>query len=256
MASLDGNQPELAQGPTVSSAAPTANPSAPQEYICQRSLNFYKSAACDSLVTQAAVGRHLRFLTLPADGDPPTTAARVQLCEDDYVGWLAIADLAHLIPATAPYIAPVLTPSTIQARLPQVIAYTRQAMTQPNEYLWGGTVPPHFDCSGLIQAAFASAGIQLPRDSYQQETFTQRIKLEDLQPGDLLFFGTPEKTTHVALYLVAGRYVHSSGKDQGRNGIGVDSIWQLSDPISQAYHSQIRCAGRVVSSYQPGNRRG
>lgn len=225
----------------------------PEEHVCLRSLNFYKSEACNGLVTQAAQGRHLRFLALPT---ADSSAVQVQLCDDDYGGWLAIADLPYLAPATQPYAAPVLTAEAIQQCLPQAIAYAQRAMTQPNEYLWGGTVAPNFDCSGLVQAAFASAGIRLPRDAYQQEAFTQRMDLIALQPGDLIFFGTPEKTTHVALYFGAGRYIHSSGKDQGRNGIGIDSIWDLSDPISQTYHSQIRCAGRVVSSYKPGNLRG
>lgn len=239
------------------------------EYVCLRSLNLYQSPAGEGLVTQAAEGRHLRFVGLPKATDAGLMAVQVRLCEDDYQGWLLVAALPHLAPAEHPYQAPMLTAAAIRQRLPQAIAYAHHAMAQPNEYLWGGTVPPNFDCSGLMQAAFASAGIRLPRDSYQQEAFTERLdwdfcqgqtgcsslESDPLQPGDLIFFGTPEKTTHVALYLGAGRYIHSSGKDQGRNGIGIDSIWDLSDAISHAYCGQIRCAGRVVNSYQPDNLR-
>ncbi|MEL6881658.1 MAG: C40 family peptidase, partial [Cyanobacteria bacterium J06607_10] len=136
-------------------------------------------------------------------------------------------------------------------RLPQVIDFARAAKAVRNEYLWGGATAPNYDCSGLVQAAFMSAGILLPRDSYQQEDFTERVSQEDLQPGDLLFFGTPERTTHVAIYLGDGQYIHSSGKDKGRNGIGIDSIVDLSDPVSQGYFELIRCFGRVTKCYQP-----
>jgi cell wall-associated NlpC family hydrolase len=141
--------------------------------------------------------------------------------------------------------------AAIAPRLPQVIDFTQRAMATPNTYLWGGTVGPNYDCSGLIQAAFASVGIRLPRDSYQQEAFTEAIAWGDLEPGDLIFFGTPEHTKHVALYLGQGRYIHSSGLDQGRNGIGIDSLENLSDPVSAAYQAQLRRPGRVMVSYCP-----
>jgi len=218
-----------------------------QEYYCQRDLNLYKSPDCDSLVTQAASGRHLRFQT----GSPQGSAISVQLCEDDYSGWVAIADLPRLALAPTPYQAPVLTADEIQARLPAVIHFAKSAMTSPNSYLWGGTLGPDYDCSGLVQAAFASEGIRLPRDSYQQEAFVTPLPMSELQPGDLLFFGSRDRTTHVALYLGDGNYIHSSGKDQGRNGIGIDSITRLADPVSQRYHAQLRGGGRITHSYQP-----
>ncbi|MEM9162921.1 MAG: C40 family peptidase, partial [Cyanobacteria bacterium P01_F01_bin.4] len=110
---------------------------------------------------------------------------------------------------------------------------------------------PHYDCSGLMQAAFSSVGIQLPRDAYQQESFAHKINRADLQPGDLIFFGHETRITHVALYLGEGKYIHSSGKDQGRNGIGIDSISDLSHPVSQIYYDQIKSYGRIIRSYLP-----
>ncbi|MBD2256325.1 C40 family peptidase [Pseudanabaena sp. FACHB-2040] len=223
----------------------------PAEFICQTALNLYKSPQQESLVTQAAAGRHLRPIAIPQEPEEMLAAIEVCLCEDDYPGWLAIADLPHLQPAPTPYQPTPLTRAAIQARLPAVIDFTQAAMAQPNQYLWGGTIGPNYDCSGLMQTAFAAAGIRLPRDAYQQEAFTQPIALTNLQPGDLIFFGTAERTTHVALYLGQGRYIHSSGKDQGRNGIGLDSISDLTDPVSLTYHQQIKGAGRVMSSYLP-----
>jgi cell wall-associated NlpC family hydrolase len=223
----------------------------PTEYICTVPVNLYKTPERQGLVTQAAAGRHLRLLPFPPEhsGKDVSKAHYVQLCEDDYPGWLAAEDLPTLQPADAAFHPIALTRAEIEPRLPEVIAFTRRAMAQPNTYLWGGTVGPNYDCSGLMQTAFVSVGIRLPRDSYQQEAFTQPIGWNELQPGDLIFFGPPERTKHVALYLGEGAYIHSSGKDQGRNGIGIDSLTDLSHPVSRSYHAQLRRPGRVMHSY-------
>lgn len=225
------------------------------EYQCQTNLNLYDSAFCDRLATQAAAGRHLRVLELPPQGVkvPRETAfgIAVCLCEDDYPGWLLRSDMGGLELANTTYQAIALSATEISNRLPDVIKFTQLAMQQPNYYLWGGTVAPNYDCSGLIQAAFASVGVWLPRDAYQQEAFTYAIAIEELLPGDLIFFGTTNKATHVGLYLGKGLYIHSSGQEIGRNGIGIDSVSDLRDEVSRTYYRQLRCCGRVVKSYQP-----
>ncbi len=215
------------------------------EYRCQVNLNLYDSPNCSRLATQAASGRHLRVSSMH------DTALEVCLCEDDYTAWLAIEDKSKIEQAKTPYQAIALSRAEIQNRLHKVIAFTLAAMQQPNYYLWGGTLGPNYDCSGLMQAAFASVGIWLPRDSYQQEAFVETQNFTSLQPGDLIFFGVNDRTTHVGLYLGDGRYIHSSGKEQGRNGIGIDCLSQQGDSISQSYYEQLRSCGRVVASYQP-----
>ena len=234
MVTLDGLQEELYRQANL-------------EYVCDRPINLYNTPVRQGLVTQADKGHHLRVLDIEKD----RSAIRVRICKDDYLGWIEADHTGDLILTATPYRAPVLTHLEIRQRLPQVIAFARAAMSVDNEYLWGGATAPNYDCSGLVQAAFFSAGIQLPRDSYQQEDFTERVSQDDLRPGDLVFFGTPKRTSHVSLYVGEGQYIHSSGKEQGRNGIGLDSITDLSDPISAGYHKLLRCFGRVVDSYQP-----
>ena len=134
-------------------------------------------------------------------------------------------------------------------------------MALHNDFRCGGVVGPNYDCSVLLQAAFRSVGILLPRDAYQQEGFIQPVPLDALEIGDLIFFGPKERANHVALYLGDRHYIHSSGKTMGRNGIGIDQIspgyglesddHPLEDAISQAYQELIHGAGRVVKSYQP-----
>ncbi|HEY9624222.1 MAG TPA: C40 family peptidase [Crinalium sp.] len=222
------------------------------EYQCQGNLNLYDSPDLNGLATQAVAGRQLQVLpmALNSAAELSEDVIQVRLCEDDYPAWMALEDLDLLAPAEEPYQAIMLTEAEISDRLPQVIHFAYAAMKQPNRYLWGGTVGPNYDCSGLTQTAFASVGIWLPRDSYQQEAFVQPVALDALQPGDLLFFGKPERCSHVAIYIGDGHYIHSSGKDQGRNGIGIDWLAEQGDTVSQTYYRQLRGAGRVVACYQ------
>lgn len=219
------------------------------EYLCLANLNLYDSPELKSLATQAVTGRQLKIINPLSQLEGKPEAIQVQLCEDDYPGWLPCEDLDLLEVAEGAYQPMQVSETEIHQRLPQVIAYTQMAMSQPNYYLWGGTVGPNYDCSGLVQTAFAAVGIWLPRDAYQQEAFVQPVALEQLQPGDLIFFGTPERTTHVGLHLGDGHYIHSSGKAQGRNGIGIDWLSDQGDEVSQAYYRQLKGAGRVISSY-------
>jgi cell wall-associated NlpC family hydrolase len=229
------------------------------EYVCSQALDLFDSPALERLATQAAIGRHLRssIVLEQLEGDQDTTALihlgkaciAVCLCEDDYPGWISVADLTYLEEAPQPYQPIALSAADIQARMTDAIAFTQAAKNQPNHYLWGGTVAPNYDCSGLIQAAFASVGVWLPRDAYQQEAFTHAIAISDLQPGDLIFFGTPQKATHVGLHLGNNQYIHSSGKDQGHNGIAIDVLSNQGSRISQTYYAQLRGAGRIVAPY-------
>ena len=201
------------------------------------------------LATQAAAGRCLQVL------EPPTGSVarlRVRLLEDGYPGWVDPQRLLGHARATARQRPPLLPEAQIHAALPAVLAFAERARQRPNRYLWGGTLGPDFDCSGLIQAAYASAGIWSPRDAYQQERFCQPVAVAPgcyglLRPGDLIFFGRPQRCTHVGLYLGAGRYLHSSGQQHGRDGLGIDGLDpQLQDPVSVHYRRELRGAGRVV----------
>ena len=98
-----------------------------------------------------------------------------------------------------------------------------------------------------MQAAFSCLGIWIPRDAYQQEAFGTSILLDEIQTGDLIFFGNPTKATHVGIYIGNDEYIHSSGKEHGHNGIAVSAIAGL-DHVSQWYKSQLRGAARITKS--------
>lgn len=213
-------------------------------YRSVANINIYDSPKLDRLATQMAKDRYLQVLESESD------FLKIQLLEDGYTGLLDRQDLQKLAPSDRQsYIAnfpPVLNAEEIGDRLPEVIAFIQKAMATPNEYLWGGTVAPNYDCSGLMQAAFANVGIWIPRDAYQQEAFGEPVPLAEIQIGDLIFFGTPAKATHVGIYIGDGEYIHSSGKDHGHNGIAVSAI-AGQDQVSRSYAQQLRRACRIYN---------
>lgn len=75
-------------------------------------------------------------------------------------------------------------------------------------YKWGGTTPSGFDCSGFTSYVFRNFGISLPRVSRSQATVGTKVAYSDLQPGDLVFFGSGS-ISHVGIYIGNGSMVHS-----------------------------------------------
>jgi cell wall-associated NlpC family hydrolase len=82
-------------------------------------------------------------------------------------------------------------------------------------YHFGGSTPAGFDCSGLVQFSFRQAGLALPHNTDKQRSASLPVRLADLRRGDLLFFDQEgKKSSHVGIYVGAGKFVHapSSGK--------------------------------------------
>jgi cell wall-associated NlpC family hydrolase len=91
------------------------------------------------------------------------------------------------------------------SRAAAAVAYAYSKLGSP--YVWGATGPDAFDCSGLAQAAYRSAGISLPRTTYSQINAGQRVTLSELRPGDLVFFYSG--VTHVGIYVGNGQMIHA-----------------------------------------------
>ena len=99
-------------------------------------------------------------------------------------------------------------------QLDALIAEGLQYLDRP--YVWGGEslVEGGFDCSGLMYRIFKDTmGINLPRVSQAQQNFGQRIPLDSIQPGDLVFWNSP--ATHVALYLGNGKILEAANPTAG-----------------------------------------
>tara|TARA_B100000614_G_scaffold150423_1_gene133478 strand:+ start:372 stop:1130 length:759 start_codon:yes stop_codon:yes gene_type:complete len=179
----------------------------------------------------------------------------VQLYEDGYVCWINLDGLIiekHELRKTKSFKS---EQSFIKNKVPSILKWIKDQAELNNEYLWGGTLGPNFDCSGLIQTAFLKHHIHIPRDSYQIKSFCKHLfyfkeSYGVLHPGDLLFFGNKEKCDHIGIYKGNGLYYHCSGREYGRNGIGLDTLKRSNDQISLHYQSKLISAGRVVRTYR------
>ncbi len=86
-------------------------------------------------------------------------------------------------------------PVPVSGAAGQAVAYAYSKLGDP--YVYGATGPSSFDCSGLVQAAWASAGVAIPRTTYEQVAALPAVSTSDLQPGDLLFFDGDGHVGHV-----------------------------------------------------------
>ncbi|MEV4946272.1 NlpC/P60 family protein [Streptomyces sp. NPDC053755] len=94
-----------------------------------------------------------------------------------------------------------------------IVAFARAQVG--DAYVSGGTGPNSWDCSGLVQAAYRQAGIDLPRVSSSQSSMGTSVSLSDLQPGDILYWGSRSGSYHVAIYVGGGNYVGAQNPSTG-----------------------------------------
>ncbi|MCE4947426.1 MULTISPECIES: C40 family peptidase [Streptomyces] len=94
---------------------------------------------------------------------------------------------------------------TYSTKAGKAIAFARTQIGKP--YVWGATGPSSYDCSGLTQAAWRAAGVDLPRTTWDQVKVGTRVSSSDLQPGDLVFFFND--ISHVGMYIGGGEMIHA-----------------------------------------------
>lgn len=113
-----------------------------------------------------------------------------------------------------------------------VVDYATQFVGNP--YVWGGTsLTNGADCSGFVMSIMSKYGVGLPHSSAAQANCGTRVGLDELKPGDLIFYGSGRRIGHVAIYIGNGQICHASNK---RTGITVSNMY---------YRSPI-CATRVL----------
>lgn len=101
----------------------------------------------------------------------------------------------------------------------QIVATAYENLGSP--YVWGATGPGAFDCSGLITYVYGKNGIYLPRASSSQYYSGTNISMDELLPGDLVFFDTYESLSHVGIYIGGGDFIHA-----GTSSVVVSSLYE------------------------------
>lgn len=103
-------------------------------------------------------------------------------------------------------------------------------------YVYGGSTPSGFDCSGFVKYVYGQIGISLSRTSYTQANEGTYVAYEDLMPGDIVCFGS-SSISHVGIYVGDGQFIHSP-----RTGYSV-CIAPLS---GGSYNGRFRFARRII----------
>ena len=111
--------------------------------------------------------------------------------------------------ATKP-IKPKPTPAPTPTPIPmgeQAVNLARQYLGVP--YVWGGTTPNGFDCSGLVQYVYKQLGINISRTTYTQVNDGRAVTKDELKAGDLIFFANSGGVHHVGIYIGNGQFIHA-----------------------------------------------
>lgn len=127
-------------------------------------------------------------------------AAKARRDAGTTISTLSVADSSSILPSGSGNVATVL--SFVKAQLGKA-------------YVMGATGPDAYDCSGLVQAAFNTIGVNLPRVSEDQSTAGTQVSLSDLQPGDILYWGSAGSAYHVAIYVGGGDFIGAQNPSSG-----------------------------------------
>jgi peptidoglycan DL-endopeptidase CwlO len=112
----------------------------------------------------------------------------------------------------------------------EAVAFAYAQLGKP--YVWGATGPDSYDCSGLVQAAWAAAGVSIPRTTYDQWAALPHISSSSLEPGDLLYYAGE---SHVAMYVGDGYII-----DAPQTGENVEKIPQNEDWYAANFDGAVR----------------
>ena len=127
-----------------------------------------------------------------------------------------LALVALMLTTTAPALAADEEPGLQVAELAQEYVGSR--------YVWGGTGPYGFDCTGFVMFVYGQVGISLPRSEAGQLASGDQVGADELQPGDILVFANTYRRglSHAGIYLGEGRFVHAVDE---AHGVTVSNLW-------------------------------
>lgn len=115
-----------------------------------------------------------------------------------------------------------------------LIEYAKQFLGLP--YVYGGSSPAGFDCSGFVQYVFKQFGTNLSRTTYTQVNEGTYVSRDQLQMGDLVFFASGGNVSHVGIYISDGNFIHSTH---------TGDVLKISSLNSGYYNTNFYCGRRV-----------
>jgi cell wall-associated NlpC family hydrolase len=154
---------------------------------------------------EASLTRHAPVVTVPFEtkfeviGEPPEQKWIQVRLPDDRSGWVQLGDVSF---------------DAKQLTIPEMIALSKRFLGLP--YTWGGTSSFGYDCSGFAQMLCRRRGVNMPRDAQPQANWSglQPVERQDLQPGDLLYFGSSDKKiTHTGIYIGDGQFINATAHE-------------------------------------------
>lgn len=122
----------------------------------------------------------------------------------------------YTTPATATAAKPKKAKKSVQATGDVSAIVTLAEAQLGKNYVWGGTGANGFDCSGLTSYVYSkAAGVNIGRTTYDQVKQGTSVSMKNLQPGDLLFWGSASAPYHVGIYVGNNQYIHAATPGQG-----------------------------------------
>lgn len=118
----------------------------------------------------------------------------------------------------------------------EILDYAAQFLGTP--YVYGGSTPDGFDCSGFTSYVYKNTVCPIARTSSDQRATTKNISMDELLPGDLVFFGSGNSVSHVGIYTGNGQFIHSPH---------TGSVVKYDTLASGNYNKRFICGGRVLN---------
>lgn len=112
--------------------------------------------------------------------------------------------ISNLLGGAAPVVIPKVTPDPEKKEEEALVAEVEKQLGTP--YVWGGSQPGGFDCSGLVSWAYKQVGKNIPRVSNDQLASGERVSLDSLKPGDIIGYNGG---SHVGMYVGGGDVIHA-----------------------------------------------